>query len=505
MAYITLQLPPGMAKPGTVYDARGRWFHGNLVRWYEGALQPHGGWAKLQTSTPSVADVNFDGPARSMLAWRDNAQQPTLAAGTNAKLWMFRGGLLADITPATFTAGPADADIEEGQYGEGPFGGGAYGVGVEGVGTLVDAASWQLDTYGQALVACAAHDGRLVWKLNPSNTDVAVVVPNSPTSRAVVVTPERFLVSLASGTSPDAERTIAWADQDDPTDWTPTSVNQAGDFVLTTAGRILAGMRTNQETLIWTDTDLWRMRFIGGQFVYSIQPVSSTGAISRHSMTVVDGRAFWMGARSFYVYDGFTQPIPCEVADYVFSDFNRFQRSKVVCYPESQFGEITWHYPSQGSAENDRYVTLNIRTGVWSVGKLERTSGVDASVFGFPMKADSAGALYQHNISGGEYLNPAGAPLTPFVESGPVEIGDGFHTMTVREIIPDMEGVVAARLYTSFHPVDSEMPHDPITLTGPQPVPVRMSGRSVRLRLEGVTPGWRVGSFRLEVVAAGRR
>jgi hypothetical protein len=313
-------------------------------------------------------------------------------------------------------------------------------------------------------------------------------------------------VSLGSGSGPDSERTIAWCDQEDPTVWTPDATNQAGDFVLTTSGRVLAGQRTTQETLIWTDTDLWRMRYIGGVLVYAVQLVASTGAISRHATARMGGRAYWMGARSFYVYDGFVQPVSCEVGDYVFNDLNRLQRSKIVCYPQPQFGEITWHYPSLGSAEVDRYVTLNTQTGVWTVGELNRTSGVDAAVFGFPIKADSQGAVYQHEIAGGEYLGPDhSTPIVPFIESGPIEIGDGFRVMNVREIVPDMAGQVEAQIRTSSFPVQAETAHGPFTLNGLQPVPVRMSGRQVRLRLQAVSADWRVGSFRLEVVPGGRR
>jgi hypothetical protein len=503
MPYITLKLPPGMSKPGTVYDARGRWYSGSLVRWYEGSLQPYGGWAPMQTS--AAADVNVSNPVRKLLAWRDNVQQPTLAIGTNAGLHLLRAGILSNITPATFTAGLVDADEEDGQYGAGPYGEGAYGFGLEGVGTPVDAATWTLDNYGQALVACAPQDTRVVWKLVPSTCDVAVVIPNSPAARAVVVTPERFIVALAAydGTSIN-ERMVAWCDQENPTVWAPLSTNQAGDFILSTPGRILAGRRLTQETLIWTDADLWRMRFIGGQLVYSFQSVGSYGAVSRHAMAILGGRAFWMGNRAFYAYDGFVQPIPCEVADYVFGDLNRAQISKVVTRTQARFGEVTWHYPSGGSLENDRYVTLNTLTGAWYVGELERTAGEDAEVFGFPIQADAQGNVYQHEIRGGTYLDVDGTtPLVPFVESGPVELGQGDLVMYVREIIPDMEGTVTAKIMASSYPVTNEATFGPFTLDSP--TPTRLSGRQVRLRLDGDSSDWRVGSFRLEVVPGGLR
>jgi hypothetical protein len=342
----------------------------------------------MQTTTPAVANVDLVGPCRSLLAYRDNNDQPTLGAGTNGKLYMFRGGLLVDITPAAFPAGNIDAQLASGQYGAGVYGDGAYGIGMESGGLLEDAASWQLDHFGQSMIACAAHDGKLYVKADPATADVATQIANAPVScAAVVVTPEQFVMALGAGGN---DRRIEWSDQSNYTIWTPGPTNQAGGYNITSAGRILAGRRTTAETLIWTDADLWRARFIGGTYVYQIQQAdASAGAVSRHAMGVLGAQAFWMGHRSFYMYNGFVQQIPCDVADYVFNDFNKLQRSKVTCKVRSQFGEVTWHYPSAGSVENNRYVTYNYLHGFWYLGYLERTAGVDAQVFGFPIEADS--------------------------------------------------------------------------------------------------------------------
>lgn len=501
MPYLPLTIPPGFSKPGTVYDARGRWYDGNLVRWHEGVLRPWGGWTPVQTVAAGVGtDIDLAAPVRGMLAWRDGVQQPNLAMGVPSKLWFFRAGVLTDITPTGFASGTDDATITSGPgpYGSEAYSGGAYGYGVSGAEVLEECSTWQLDQFGEQLIACAQHDGKIYRKSDPSTTAAAAVIATAPTScRGVVVTPERFVVAL--GASGD-DRLVKWSDQEDPDTWTASSTNQAGDLTLVTPGSIMAGRRVGGETLIWTDYDVWRMRYIGGTLVYSITPIGSAcGTLSRHAMAVADGKAFWMGQRGFFVYDGFVKAIPCEVGDHVFGSLNRQQRSKIAAYVRASFGEVVWHYPSEGSAENDRYVAFNYRMGVWTTGELERTSGVDAAAFGFPIAADSTGAVYQHEIVDGDYES-----LTPYIESGPVEIGAGDRVMMVREIVPDNDtfGSLSMKMYSSTYPVTTETEHGPYTPTAP--TKVRLTGRQVRLRVEGARD-WRLGTVRLEVVPGGRR
>lgn len=506
MPLLPLQIPPGMVRPGTKYDSKGRWFDGNLVRWApngsQWAMRPVGGWTPLVETDPVEQDVGVDGPVRGMLAWRNDGSEPHLAMGTNISLWAFFGGALHEITPVGFTGGGINAEFVSGQYGAGSYGSGAYGFGIQGQGVLVEANTWQLDTFGQFLVANAYSDGLLyIWDLS---VNPATPIANAPTgNRGVVVTPERFVVALASNNDP---RQISWSDQEDETVWAPAPGNQAGDIRLVTTGEILAGRRSRDETLIWTDVDLWTMRYIGGTLVYSFRQLGNQcGAISRRSMLVRDGVAYWMGDGVFFSYDGFVRTIPCDVADYVFGDFNKLQASKVHVYSRAEFDEITWHYPSAASDEIDRYVTFNRQGGFWSVGQLNRTSGVDRSAFGFPIAANSFGGVWQHEVVEGTYDDDAGGFLVPFAESGPIEIGAGDAAMVVLNAIPDTNTLGEANIsfYSSFYPAQEEAVHGPFPLANP--TNVRFQGRQIRLRIDTIEPNWRHGTTRIEVVPAGVR
>lgn len=510
MPNIPLALPPGIVRPGTKYDARGRWFDGNLIRWHEGILRPWGGWTPIQwDNAGTMEDIDLAGPIRALRAWRDNNGTQVFAMGTHDQLWAFRETVLTDITPAGFVSGNVDASSTSGVYGAGRYGVGAFGVGEAGLETLLEANTWQLDLFGEILVAVAYSDGNIYWWEDPASTNDAVQIPNSPSNnRGVVVTPERFVVALGANNN---DRRIEWSDQEGPTIWTPTGTNQAGGFNLTTAGGIQAGRRTQSETLIWTDVDLWRMRFIGGSDVYAItQAGSNCGSISRNSMVVLDNAAIWMGHRDFYTYDGFVRPLPSDVADFVFSDINIFQASKITAYSRAEFQEVVWHYPSAVSNENDRYVSYNFLGGHWAIGELDRTSGEDRGAFGFPMAADSAGKVYEQENPAGTYLDPIGNGLVPFVESGPIEIGRGDEVMMVRGIIPDMNTLGDAQLllFGSIYPVENENIQGPFTLANP--TSVRLTARQVRLHVQQIVPGtqhnnWRLGTMRLEAVTGGRR
>lgn len=473
MKYVPLRFPPGLVRPGTAYDAKGRWYDANLVRWRDGALQPVGGWASLVSSGLV--------PVRGMFAWKRNDGTGWIALGMRNALKVYSSAGLADITPTGLNVG---VDLASGTYLD-----------------RVEAHSWQFDAFGEDLVAVPYTDGRLFyWNSSGGTTSPAAPLTNAPiNNKGVVVTPERIIVALGGGSPADA-RYIKWCDQEDSTDWTPTSTNQAGDFYLPSQGALMAGRRSRSETLIWTDVDLWAMRYIGGDLIYSFQQVGEKcGAASRRSMAVVDTRAFWMGNHAFYAYDGFVKQIPCEVGDYVFNRINREQASKIVAVPNTDFGEITWYYPSTAGTENDSFVTLNYVEGWWTLGSLERTDGIDRGFLEYPLLADASGGIYEHE-NGTLY---GGA--VPYIESGPLEIGEGDQTLSALQYVPDEEdlGEVQTRLYTRFYPTAPETTHGPFT--NANPTDVRITGRQVRIRHTQVTAGWRVGTPRLGVVPGGRR
>lgn len=491
MPLIPLQIPPGVYRNGTEYQASNRWHDANLVRWSNGVMAPVGGWTTRVDTTVSYP--------RAAFVWRDLGYDRWLAVGSATKLKVISPSMeVIDITPAGLISGETSAGQSQG-YGGGFYGFYAYGTPrPEGV-SFTEATTWALDNWGDRLVACSVADGKLrEWDLDPTHN--AVAISNAPEGNlSLVVTAERFLFALGAGNNP---RRIQWCDAEDNTSWTPLTTNQAGDMELQTHGQIMLGIRTRDQTLIITDNDAHAATYQGPPFVYGFAKVGSAcGALSRKSAVSVDEGVFWMGARGFHLYaGGAVQDIPCDVADYLFDDMNMAQASKVYAVGNQQFNEIWWFYPSASSNENDRYVCYNYAENHWSIGELTRTCGVDSGVFRNPIWLGSAGVAYNHETGQAH----GGANI--FAESGPISLDAGDNVMSATMLIPDekTQGDVSATFKTRFHPNDVQRTYGPYAMANP--TSVRFTGRQIRMRVDGVKKAdWRVGIMRLDAVPGGKR
>lgn len=491
MALIPLQLPPGVYRNGTDLQAAGRWRDASLVRWISGTMQPIGGWLTRATIT--------DQPIRGAVAWRDQSGDRWIAAGTFEGLFVASASnVVTDITPSGLAVGTASSSVNLG-YGGGFYGTGAYGIARPDVGLYSEATTWSLDNWGEYLVGCSSADGRLLeWQLDVASD--AAVISGAPTGNlGLMVTEERFLFALGAGGD---FRKVQWSDREDNTQWTPDATNEAGDIRLQTSGQIMLGIRTRGQALILTDQDAHTATYQGPPFVYGFERVgSSCGAVSRMCAVAVDAGVFWMGRNAFYTYaGGAVRELPSDVRDYVFSDFNSTQASKVAAVANAAQSEIWWFYPSSDATENNRYVAFNYGEGHWAIGNLSRTSGVDAGVFKTPVWFDATGHAINHEI--GNEMDGA----EPYAESGPVQLGNGDTVMAAVQLIPDekTQGDVVATFSTRFHPQNTEREYGPYSMASP--TNVRFTGRQVAMKVTGNrSTSWRWGVPRLDVRARGLR
>lgn len=504
MARFPLALPPGVVRNGTIYQAKGRYYDANLVRWYGGnVLGPIGGWVERTTNTVT-------GAPRAALAWKDNSVVTWLAIGTHSKLYACdRAGDTYDITPDGFTSGSVDATAAIG-YGMGDYGVGAFGTPRPDTALVVDATQWSLDTWGEYLLGVSPDDGNIYqWELDGGTP--AAAVDNAPTCKALVVTPERFVFAL--GTSDP--RTVAWCDQEDNTTWEAGETNQAGAFPLQTGGRLMCGRNVRGGTLLLTGIDVHIANYVGGVDVYGFTKLAEgCGAVSRQCAVEYDMMCAWMSPSGFWNYNGYVQQIPCDVLDYVFRDINVTQVSKIWGVLNSQFSEIEWRYCSSTSNEIDRCVVWNYATGTWTIGRPARTCGVDRGIFTNPIMVDIDGYIYNHE-SGYDYGGD-----TPYAETGPFELGgwtgqgvtpgalasSGFNVMHCTQLVPDDASVgdVNATFYGRLNPDAEESTYGPYTLTAK--TDIRFVSRVLRVRFSGVNPvNWRVGAPNLELMPGGER
>lgn len=491
MPLIPLQIPPGVYRNGTEYQASNRWHDANLVRWVDGTMRPVGGW-RTRDAVGSTAP-------RAALAWQDLGGDRRYAVGFHNALKVVQAsGTVTDITPAGLVAGDLSAVVNTG-YSGGFYGLGTYGTPRADQGNYGEATTWALDNWGQNLVACSVADGRLLeWSLNPLND--AVAISGAPIDNlSLVVTGERFLFALGAGGNP---RKVQWCDREDNTTWTPLTTNEAGDIELQTSGQIMLGIKTRGQTLIITDQDAHAATYQGPPFVYGFERVGSAcGVMSRKAAVNVDEGVFWMGKRGFHLYSGgAVLDVPSDVSDYVFGDMNTAQASKIYGVSNQQFNEIWWFYPSSSSNENDRYVAFNYAEKHWSIGYITRTAAVDGGVFRNPIWFDTAGVSHDHEVG----LAKDGA--TVFAESGPISLGAGDNVMVSTMLIPDekTQGDVTATFKTRFYPNDALRSYGPYSMANP--TSVRFTGRQIQMRVEGARlADWRVGVMRIEAKPGGLR
>ena len=465
----------------------------------------------------------LDGVPRGAHGWEVGGGRAWQAFGTvadpatNNKVYAYSAGAHHIITPAGLVAGNVDSN-SSGVTTSGAYGAGLYGAGVYGISQLtapVDYADvWHMDNFGNLLLLMQvpSNDSLYVWDpASPTSVATNITsgephnVVDAPTNcLGMFVTPERFVVVIGADGDP---RFIRWSDREKYLVWEVLSTNEAGDFPMPGSGKCVRGMAGRGESLVWTDAELWAMIYIGGDFVYSTQKRGSgCGLVAPMAVGAVNGGHVWMGSHGFFAYDGYVRPLECSVEDYVFSDFNREQAVKCFAWTNQEWNEVWFFYCSAGSTEIDRYVIFNYEEEHWAIGKMDRTSALPATTANNkPILVHSTGDVYQHE-SGFDHT-PSQVSATPYIESGPVEIGMGDNVFSVTSFVPDEknQGDTQTKFYHALYPNATE------TLVGPfannAPGHCRFQARQTRLRVEELATAsdWRVGEFRIEVALRGKR
>ena len=238
---------------------------------------------------------------------------------------------------------------------------------------------------------------------------------------------------------------VRWANVDadigpEPENWQPQLTNTAGFFRLQAGSEIVTAINTRQETLIWTNTSLYSMQFLGTTEVFGQQPLSAhISIVGPNVVTGANNVTYWMGNDKFYTYSGRVDTLPCTLRQYVFTNINRVQGPIFFAGTNAQFNEVIWFYCSQNSDQIDRYVVYNYAENIWYFGTLARTCWIDAGNTRYPLAAQN-GWVYQHE-DGTDDGQPLGAPpvgINAYIQSADVDIGDGEQFMLTKRIIPDI-------------------------------------------------------------------
>tara|TARA_R110000868_G_scaffold124662_1_gene329419 strand:- start:1111 stop:2976 length:1866 start_codon:yes stop_codon:yes gene_type:complete len=394
--------------------------------------------------------------------------------------------------------------------------------------------NWSHDHFGEDLIMAVRNGQLFYWDKTDGVQTRAVAltgisgasfVPTiclgvtvSETDRHVIVLGADPIVGNARSGVLDP-MLVSFSDQEDPLQFEPLDTNTAGDLRLSEGSLIVGSVKARQETLIWTDTALYSMSFIGPPFTFGLNLINNnTGLISPNGAITSPNGVYWMGYDNFYVYNGSVQKVPCSVLSYVFDDLNSGQVYKINAFTNNAHDEIGWFYPSGDATEIDRYVVYDYSDNVWSYGELSRTAWLDEGTVDYP-RAVSENYLYEQEFG----FNDDGNPMTNvFIESSDFDIGDGEQYAFFSKIIPDIKflnnssgGKVNLILKTRDFPGDTLTTNSTNAIASTtQQAHIRGRARQGVIRLESDDTntnssnddtGWRLGATRLDIKGDGRR
>ena len=422
-------------------------------------------------------------------------------------------------------------------------GGTGWSAGTWGRGTWNSSASvtvegqlrlWSHDNFGEDLLINPRDGGVYLWdKTNGTGTravEVSTVTgaSDAPTvaKQILVSDSDRHVIAFGTntiGTSVQDNLLIRFSDQESAVNWTPTTTNTAGSLKIGSGSRFVTALQTKREILVWTDTSLHSMTFIGPPFTFGIQQLASNiTIIGPNAAVAVEDTVFWMGRDNFYVYNGATSQLPCNVKEKVFFDFNTDEEDKVFAGVNSNFNEIWWFYPSASATENDSYVIYNYGEKLWYYGTLSRTAWLDRGIKEFPI---ATGSNYLFNHEKG--YDDDGSAMTSEIESSQMDIAEGEQFIFINRIIPDLtfNGSTASSPGADFTLKTRNFPGATYSTTDTETVTrtatsttvpfeqftnqafVRLRGRSFAFKISSSGSGvrWRLGSPRVDFRSDGKR
>jgi len=343
------------------------------------------------------------------------------------------------------------------------WGAGAWSRDTWGSGTTLTVGSqlllWTHDNYGEDLVIAQRGGAIAYWDasggvgnravelgaLSTTNGFAGQFVPNS-TNEVIASSIQRFVIALgANPYDPSNANTafdpmlVRWSDQENPFEWVPSITNQSGEFRLSHGSFIVLGIPTRQENLIWTDSALYSMKYLGPPYVWGFDMLADNISImSPNAVIVANNTAYWMGVDKFYMYNGRVNTLPCALRQFVFVNLNRDQAYQVFAGHNEGYNEVWWYYCSEGSTTIDKYVIYNYLDGVWYYGNMARTAWLDSGVRPFPMAASYTNRILYHEVGTDDLETSTALPIHSYIQTSDFDIGDGHNFGFMWRMLPDV-------------------------------------------------------------------
>ena len=431
-------------------------------------------------------------------------------------------------------------------WGAGPWSRGTWGSGYPSSSIGQQLRLWSSDNYGQDLVIAPRGGDIYYWKDSLgvstraeklSTLAGSSYVPHT-TNQVVASAIQKFVIafganSYISGTpnTPFNPMLVRWSDQLNPLEWVPAITNQSGEFALTNGSLIMGARATRQEILVWTDSAIYSMQYLGAPYVWGFNILmDNISVMSPNSMITVNNVTYWMGTDKFYMYSGRVETLPCALRQFIFNDINKDQGFQVFAGANEGYNEVWWFYCSTNSTTVDKYVIYNYVDRVWYYGTMARSAWLDSGIREYPMAADYNNRILYHESSVDDNAGPSSLPINAYIQSSDFDIGDGHNFGFVWRILPDVNfngstvnnptvtmtvkprqnsgtaysaadspSVVSADNYGTSHVYNIQQ------FTGQ--VYTRLRGRQLAFRIEstGLGVAWQLGMPRIDIRPDGRR
>jgi len=422
---------------------------------------------------------------------------------------------------------------------------------------------WSIDNLGSTAICLIFNGECFQWDSDLVNavTTRATIITGAPTaSRDMLVsTPDRHLVFFGTETTIGDKTTqdemfIRFSSQEDINDYAPTAANSAGTQRLAAGSRIMGAKLGRNAIYVWSDTSLFTMRFVGTPFTFAFEQVGTNcGLIGKNAAVEVDGAAYWMSDNGFFRYTGKLESMDCLVEDYVYDNLNTTSNQMVYAGINNLFGEVTWFYPEANSNVNTQSVTYSYldstaKRPIWFVNASPlfiRTTWQDSAVFGLPHatqydadtdtsfdvtgNTEGVSYYYEHETGVNQVRLGVTTAIPANITSGDYDItqkvirgaatnlgdlrGDGENIMRVSRIIPDFisqqgSAIIQLDLRNYSNDASASSSLGPFTVTtSTSKVDTRARARAIALTISNtaVDTSWKLGTFRLDIHAGGRR
>jgi hypothetical protein len=438
----------------------------------------------------------------------------------------------------------ADVNIAGTGWSTGTWSRGTWSSSASGTNITTLLRLWSNDNYGQDLYIAPRGGGVYVWQAANGISTRAVLLSSVAgassvplkTNQVLSAPIQQFIICMGADSYTDATHAfnpllVRWSDQANPVNWTPAVTNQAGEFPLTNGSYIVGARSTRQEILVWTDSAIYSMQYLGAPYVWGFQLLMDNITImSPNAMITVNNVTYWMGRDKFYVYSGTVQTLPCSVRQYVFDGLNINQNFQVFCGSNEGYNEVWWFYCSANSDAIDSYVIYNYLDQVWYYGSMARTAWLSSTIKTYPIAADYNRRLLNHENGVDDVATGSALPIDAYVQSSDFDIGDGHNFGFVWRILPDVNfnGSYVNQPYctmtvkprvnsgTAYGQADNPTVQSSDNygtsrlyniqqFTGQ--VYTRLRGRQLAFRIESNSIGvaWQLGSPRIDIRPDGRR